>query len=220
MRKYSSQAKTLRSRWVIRKIQWELDEVAFNNLLRHFDANVNRAAELYELMREQLIKFYESRGCQSASELTDEAFNRVTRKISEGTEIAESSIGAYLYSVARNILKEYWHSTGLQTVELNDLSPAHHPAENPEHTEEAMENRLEHERLLECLESCVQRLSPAEHQMIVAYYQGETSLKIENRKKLAEQFQLTLNSLRTKVFRIRERLEKCVEACYEKFTEQ
>ncbi|MEW6128787.1 MAG: sigma-70 family RNA polymerase sigma factor [Acidobacteriota bacterium] len=207
-------------RWVIRKIKWEIDEVAFNKLLLHFDADVHRAAQLYELMRDQLIRFFESRGCKSAPELTDATFNRVMRKIAEGTEIAETAIGAYLYSVARNVLKEYWHNAGHQNIELNELPPSLHPAENPNHTEERLERRLERERKLECLESCVQKLSETERKMILSYYQGETGLKIENRKKLAERFNLTLTTLRTRIFRIRERLERCVEDCYEKFTGQ
>src|ERR1051325_4279811 len=97
-------------RCTIKKVRWELDAESFRALLRKFDEEVDRAAEKYELIRSRLIKFFESRRCNLAVELTDETINRVSRRISEGETIPQQSLSGYFYGVARNVWKEYLNS--------------------------------------------------------------------------------------------------------------
>ena len=49
--------------------------------------------------------------------------------------------------------------------------------------------------------------------MVIGYYYGEQRAKIENRRRLASKFGLTMNALSIRTFRIRERLEICVRRC-------
>jgi hypothetical protein len=49
--------------------------------------------------------------------------------------------------------------------------------------------------------------------LIVLYYQGEKSAKIENRKRLAEGLSVTLGALRYRAFDLRQRLQGCIERC-------
>ncbi len=173
------------------------------------------AAQKYELMRNRLISFFEYQGCPIADDLTDDTFNRVARKINEGTEIQPTTLAAYFIGVARHVFQEYLQGIKKREtpIDLDDF--AMHPAENPDALQQFSLERLERERMLDCLDSCIQKLAENDRKLIVTYYQGEAGLKIESRKYLANRFQLTLSNLRTRVFRIRERLERCVEECYE-----
>ena len=58
-----------------------------------------------------------------------------------------------------------------------------------------------------------QGLPPKDLDLIGGYYQGETSVKIHNRRSLAAKLGVPLNALRIRALRIRERLEACVEGC-------
>lgn len=62
----------------------------------------------------------------------------------------------------------------------------------------------------EYLDECLQELSDEERELITAYYQGEKTDKLKNRKKLAEQHGMPMNALRIRIFRIRKKLEDCI----------
>ena len=66
--------------------------------------------------------------------------------------------------------------------------------------------------LIQDVEEFIQKLSHENREMIIRYYQGEKGDKIRNRKELAKRLGIPQNTLRIRVFRIRERLEKMVRA--------
>jgi RNA polymerase sigma factor (sigma-70 family) len=185
-------------------------------LLLRFDADTDRAAQEYELMRSRLIKYFECRNCEVARDLTDETINRVARRISEGEIIPPHSLSGYFYGVARNVLKEYLNSPEKNTYSLDLLEAALHPVENPQTTNLLRSEKTLLEQLLECLDSCVKRLSEKDQKIILVYYEGEYGAKIENRRKIAQVFGMNINNLRIRAYRIREKLEKCVQLCRKK----
>ncbi len=67
----------------------------------------------------------------------------------------------------------------------------------------------------ECLDRCLQQLRPDERTLILSYYHEDKQAKIEHRKVLAQEMNIDVNALRVRVYRIRVRLEKCIEACLE-----
>lgn len=190
-----------------------MDEKSFRALLRKFDEDENQAADKFELMRSRLNRFFESRRCNLALELSDETINRVIRRISEGENIPEQMLSGYFYGVARNVLKEHLISPDRTTFSLDSLEPKHHPLHNFLEANRLQSERSYRERMLDCLEACVKELPAKDQEMILFYYQGEANSKIENRKNMASRFGFNLNNLRIRVFRIRARLEKCVEVC-------
>jgi DNA-directed RNA polymerase specialized sigma24 family protein len=117
--------------------------------------------------------------------------------------------------VARNVLKESWEAAARQPAAINALRP-HAMAIDPERQRQQDWDRRQHERRLECLERCLQDLSAEHRELIAAYYQGETSVKISNRKELAVRLGIPMNALRIRALRIRERLEACVVGCMER----
>src|SRR5437016_1109609 len=79
---------------------------AFSKLLARLDPDRERAGEKYEDLRRTLIRYFEWRGAPFPEEHTDETFNRVARKLSEGIEI--KNVGGYCYEVARLVCLEAW----------------------------------------------------------------------------------------------------------------
>ena len=68
----------------------------------------------------------------------------------------------------------------------------------------------EDDEALAALEQCLGRLEPDDRRLVLSYYEGELRARIENRERLARECNLTLNALRNRVLRLREKLERCV----------
>lgn len=190
-----------------------LTQAAFDKLLAQFDSDPERAGEKYEKTRVRIIKYFECRGSAFPHDLADETINRVACKVLEGAVIREASFSAYFYGVARNVFKEYLRGSDVNVSSIDSLPRRLHPTENPDEMVERRKARQETEQQLECLEACMNNLPPASRKLAISYYELERSAKIEYRKQLAEALGLSTNSLRIRIHRIRERLEKCVGDC-------
>ncbi|MGI8884446.1 MAG: RNA polymerase sigma factor [Pyrinomonadaceae bacterium] len=176
-----------------------ITEENFDVLLSWLDLNREAAAEKYEKIRLRLIQIFTGRGCFEAEELTDETFDRVTRKL---PQIANSYVGEptlYFYGVADKIHLEWLRR---QKQQQQSYVPE---------TDESDEAALEIE--YECLETCLKKLSADRHHLIVEYYREEKSAKIENRRKLAENLGMNSNTLQIKASRIRSQLKDCLRNC-------
>lgn len=195
------------------KKEWIVTEAAFNELLAHFDEDSERAAQEYEITRAQLARLFRYRGCSSPFELTDEVINRVARKIEAGEAIPRQELSNYFYGVARNVLREYLRNPNRSVFPIDELSPSDHPSENPEELMELREAQHRSELRSECLEKCLESLPAESRKLVISYYEGEEREKIKNRNLMAEQMGVSLNSLRIRLHRIREKLEKCVSGC-------
>ncbi len=71
------------------------------------------------------------------------------------------------------------------------------------------------EKLLDCLEKCANKLEVANYEIIFGYYFGEERVKIENRRALAKNLNISVNALSIRACRIRDKLEICVKKCAE-----
>src|SRR5262249_7890614 len=69
------------------------------------------------------------------------------------------------------------------------------------------------EAMTRCFGECLGRLSPAQRELLLAYYEGEKSQRIENRARQAAALGITLNNLRNRALRLRERVEACTRQC-------
>ena len=185
---------------------WDLNQEAFDALLRLFEPDREKAGERYTLMRRKLIKMFECRGCHIPIEMADETLNRAARKVYEGEAIPKAKLVSYIYGIARNILKEYWVSTELKIVPLESLKESDHPSEDV--TLKAIIDAESRglELRLQCLEQCMQRLSAENRELLIRYYSGEKQLKIKGRKRLATELGMTANALKIRIHRMRESL--------------
>jgi DNA-directed RNA polymerase specialized sigma24 family protein len=190
------------------KKDWTLTGEAFDQLLQSFDGDRETAGQKYELVRRKLSEFFEARGSETPPDHADETLNRVARRIAEGEQILD--LNAYFYGVARLVWLEHLRSgeKQLTPLELAPISFATNDAELE------VERQLRENRLT-CLENCLAQLSASNRTLIVEYYQEEKGLKIEHRKRQAEELNTTLNGLRLRASRIRSDLTQCVHSCVE-----
>lgn len=174
-----------------------LTETAFNRLLQTLDSDRDVAAQKYERIQRKLVAFFEWRGCAAAEDLADKTIDRVTRRLTEGEEIRAKDPSVYFYAVARNIAHEWWNSQKQPPQRLEPLIAA------PQHIDDAEER-------LQCLDQCLEQLPPEARYLILEYYEAGGQQKIDNRRRLAVELQITPSALRLRAQRIRDQLEKCV----------
>ena len=184
--------------------KWYLTQKAFDQFLSLLDLDRDRAGEIYETLRRNLIQLFIWRGSRDPEAHADETINRVIRKIDEGEEVRD--LIGYAHGVARRLLLEIFKKQEREQIGIEELPPLTAPPEQQD----------EGENGVRCLRRCLNRLPEESRQLIVQYYQGEKNAKIENRKRLAGSLCITLNALRYRAFELRQRLEGCIERCMER----
>lgn len=183
------------------KKDWVLTQEAFDRLLLLLDPDREQAGRKYERLRLKLLKFFEWRGSTAPDALADESLNRVARRIDEGQHV--TNLDAYSYGVARMVFSE---SLKLGQREREALSAA------PPH-EQADDEDPERAARRACFERCLGELPEPSRRLIVEYYCGEGTAKIERRRRLAGALGIQLNALRIRAHRIRLGIEACVRGC-------
>ena len=183
--------------------KWTLTQEAFDNLLGALGGGDRESgSEKYLEIRTNLTRFFEWRGCSFPEDHADETINRIAKKVAEGEEILNPS--GYAMGVARLLLLEILKSRQREQSALTEISQAN---------EVFIDSDDDGEDRLDCLRNCLQTLSSDNRELILQYYHGEKSEKIKNRKKLLDQLGISVNTLRMRTLRLRERLQGCVEQC-------
>lgn len=181
--------------------KWVLTQESFDMLLGWLHTDEEQAGKKYEDIRNRLIKLFTCRGCNEAEDLADETINRVTQKVFEIAPTYTGDPALYFYGVA--------HKVHLEFLRRKRPEPHAAPAPEPEEQEQA-------ERDYACLERCMERLSPANRELVLQYYREDKQAKIDHRKLLAQQLGIALNALRIRAHRIRATLQQCVAECIQK----
>jgi len=179
---------------------------AFAKLLDRLGDDREKAGEKYEDLRRTLIRFFQWRGAPFPEEQTDETFNRIARKLSEGVEI--KSIGGYCHEVARLVCLEALKEPHNRRAPLDEIKL--------EATTDTTDTAAEKEHSLTCLEDCLCSLPPESRELITEYYQDEKRGRINRRQVLAERLGLRRDALANRAQRVRDRLEQCVIKCLRK----
>ena len=168
------------------------------------------AATMYVQLRHDLAKLFSYRGCTDPEGLTDEVFDRVSKKLKDVRPTYEGDPRHYFRAVANNVVKETLKKATTH-VPLEGIDP---PERKSTETEETTIEREE------CLHSCLQKLTPENRELIVAYYAKVKQAKIDYRNELAQQLGMSVETLRVKVYRIRRSLQECIERCLERRAKQ
>ncbi len=166
---------------------------AFDKLLLWLNSDRDKAGEKYERIRVRLIRIFACQGCYDREDLADETINVVASKVDWLIANYQGDPALYFYGVAKKL-----HLEELKRKPLPEL-PQTDPA-SPEV-----------EELSNHLEECLEKLQQPDRNLILRYHQGERQIKIENRKRLAEELKISRNALRIKVCHLHERLRKCLE---------
>ena|SRR5215212_1977768 len=177
---------------------------SFEEILAWLNPDREVAATMYVQLRHDLAKIFSFRGCTDPEGLTDEVFDRVAKRIDEVRPTYVGDPRLYFRAVANNLVKEDLKKAktkiSLEESELREPTTT----ESDEDDAEDME---------ECLRSCLQQLSAENRKLIVDYYAKEKQAKIDHRSELAQQFGISVENLRVKVYRIRVSLQGCIERC-------
>lgn len=194
------------------KKDWVLTQEAFEKLLGCLNPDREAAATEYERIRQRLITFFQCNQCSCSEDRADITINRVARQILEGKKIYAGKLLNYFFGVAYKVLQEYWEESKRISTSISDVSPIRYLSQNPDEISQREIERLSLEQYIEYLEQCLQTLSLEERETIIQYYEGETSEKIKNRKILAKRLHISMNTLRPRALRIREKLAACVNS--------
>lgn len=191
---------------------WSSARSAFHQFLDWLDGGLDSGGQRYLEIRRRLVRYFDRKNCLPADELADETLTRVARRLSEEGEIRGAAPAQYCYTVAKFVFLEYRRRPAQTPVSLETLPSVDRelPGVQGPSDSEAAESDA---KRLQCLETCMNKLPSHHRELILEYYRGEKGVKIEVRRRLAEQLGLTANALSIRACRIRERLELCVKAC-------
>src|SRR5215813_2254666 len=141
--------------------KWALNQEAFDKLLGAFDTDRETAGRKYLEIRNNLMRFFEWRGCSFPEDHADETINRMAKRVAEGEEILNYS--GYAMGVARLLLLEINKGRQREQQALAEIGTS---SEAYDEEPDDSENRLV------CLRSCLQTLSADNRELILEYYQG------------------------------------------------
>jgi len=185
---------------------------SFEEILAWLNPDREVAATMYVQLRHDLAKVFSFRGCADPEGLTDEVFDRVAKKLHEIQPTYVGDPRLYFRAVANNVIKEDL-KRGKTQVSLEEESELAEPL-----TTEPDEDDTED--IEDCLHFCVQKLSAENQKLIVEYFAKEKQAKIDHRSELAQQFGISVENLRVKVYRIRVSLQGCIERCLKSKAQQ
>ena len=189
----------------------QLTQEKFDQLLFALNPDRMAAAEMYEHIRWALITFFSCRGAANPDELTDETFNRVASRLSDGAEIFAHNPTSYFYGFARNIWREMLAKpTKLQQLDER-LPHEKNLTPNPHELMEQAHERITFEQRLTHLNRCLEGLPVKDRDLLIEYYQEAGAGKIEHRQALATRFGISLKTLRNKTTLLRGKLTHCMK---------
>ena len=176
----------------------------FEEMLAWLDRDREVAAQRYLQLREDLANVFRWRGCSDPDGLVDEVFERVAKKVHEVRPNYHGDPRLYFRAVANNLVKENLKKAKNQ-VSLEDIDLPQ-PITTKSDEDEAAD-------IEECLQTCLQNLSAENRKLILDYYAKEKQAKIEHRSELAQQLNTSVQTLRVRVYRVRQSLQECIEQC-------
>lgn len=177
---------------------------SFEEILAWLNSDRDVAATMYVQLRHDLTRLFIWGRCADPEGMTDEVFDRVAKKVHEIRQTYEGDPRLYFRAVANNLIKENLRKLKTQ-LSIDDID-----LPGPELTDLEDQTRVEIE---ECLRLCLQRFDADKRELIVTYYAKEKQAKIDFRSELARKFGISIETLRVRVFRIRESLAVCIERC-------
>ena len=176
----------------------------FNEILAWLNSDRDVAGQMYVQLRHDLARIFTWNRCSDPEGLTDEVFDRVSRKVRQLSQTFSGDPRLFFYGVARNLIKEEAKKIRSHvSLESMDIV-ANEPDAN--HNEPGMMRA-------ECLELCLQKISSHKRDLILDYYAKEKQAKIDHRAEIARRFGVSIEVLRVRIYRIRSQLERCIESC-------
>ena len=172
----------------------------FEKFLAWLNSDLDEAGSKFERIQTRLIQIFIARGCVDAEVLGDEVLNRVCVRIDQ-VKLNYPDPLRCCVGFVDNVHREY-----LREQRKQDEAIA------PPLLRSAVELEIEDT----CLNECLGQLPKLDRELVERYFQGEKSVKIAGRKKLAVERMLTSNALRIQAFKHRKKFVMCFNACVER----
>ncbi|MBC7927202.1 MAG: hypothetical protein H7039_16255 [Bryobacteraceae bacterium] len=181
-----------------RQTEWELDPAAWERLLEALHSDPAQRPDAYEQLRRKLVRFFDARRVVNPEELSDEVFDVLSRKLAEGKP--GERISSFAFGIARMVALQAWKEQR-RIEELTEGTAVSEPAD------------VDVDDVRECLDRCLRNLPNESRELVLEYYAEDLSAKFGSRSNLATRLGLSLNALRIRAMRIRDKLEDCVRKC-------
>jgi DNA-directed RNA polymerase specialized sigma24 family protein len=177
--------------------KWTLNAEAMERLLRVLSPDREAAGEAYELLRRRLIKFFQWERCLDPEQCADESINRLARRIESGEHIG--NVQRYALGVAGLVRMEAQAAGRREAALVSIIEPLIQSDRQDES--------------LDCLDRCLDSLPPGDKDFLLRYYSGSGRERAQRRRELAARFDTSINALRNRALRLREKMERCVRDC-------
>jgi hypothetical protein len=185
----------------------EIQGEDLRRLLARLDPDPARAAESYEKLRQELVRFFcRNQHPSTAEELADAALDEIAKKPDsyEIKNVAEFAVGVARFVRMESLRK----SSRTLPLEAETVLTADR---DPEDTILQGLDRLQKEK---CFLQCIGGFKPEERWLILEYYPAENRDLEERRRKLTAALGIDANALTSRMNRLRTKLVKCCASCY------
>jgi len=170
---------------------------SFEKLLARLAPERERAGEAYENLRRRLTRYFDLKGLGLPDYAADETLDRLAQKIAAGEDVRDFL--HYAFGIAHWVFLERVRAEERErraNTNLTQMQQASLQVTTP---------------YLESLEECLNKLAKEDRELLEAYYSETDCVDlVQQRIALAETRRLTLNSLRLRVYRLRQVLERCI----------
>ena len=158
-------------------------------LLAILDADPGLAEGKYLQLFETLVRYFEWNRKPDPEDLAQETMRRAFSRLQEGQKITVDDPAGYFFGIARNLVRESWSVRQAEQIDDLDLPRA-----------EPLFHNLTRGEQLVFLRECLRSLPQDELELLVAYVEGAGEA-------WAQKTGLPLGALRTRIYRIRKRLD-------------
>ena len=148
-----------------RRGEWTLSKDALQRLLNWLDGGANSDGHAYVEMRRRLRDYFGRKNCHTADDLADETLTRVARRLEEEGITRGETPARYCYIVARFVFLEHLRETKAHPM-VTQVSGDIAPQPSTPSAADAAESADAQEKLLACLQKCLQELDPLNRRII------------------------------------------------------
>ncbi len=175
------------------KQKWQLTTLALESLLQKIESSPALARGGYTELHSRLVRQFEWRGCPAPEDAADETLDRAMRKIEQGVHIPD--VRPFIWGIANNVLKEYKKRHRRQVPLELVFTQRFAVQDVPDNV------------FNECFAACFERLPSGARSQLLEYVESK------DRASLASRYGSTLNALRIRISRLREKLRECASEC-------
>ncbi|MBO0727160.1 MAG: hypothetical protein J2P52_16260 [Blastocatellia bacterium] len=182
-----------------------MNQESFDCFLKWLDIDRDEAAQKYEAIRRDLIKFFDGRvGAAVAEELADKTINTVIDRAPQLIDTYSGDPRYYVFRVAQFKRLEY-----IRWLAIHDGGPIINDIRDTQSYDAAVEKEV----LSACLRECLQKLPEEERELLLRYYAGSGKGQLIERLELAALQNRSINALRLQIYRLKEKLRACIFDC-------